>query len=122
MTAAGSVGGATAVAPRPPEHRGAGPDREAQDAEARLVSALEPIVDMVVTTTDDGYEARAVDGRVRFRRERAPGERGWRFVEVEVEGRNPLGDTATDRWVGLADELGNRWPDRPTQSDPTAIG
>ncbi|HLT70657.1 MAG TPA: hypothetical protein VKZ72_10855, partial [Acidimicrobiales bacterium] len=120
MTAAGSVGGATAVAPRPPEHRGADPDRVAQVAEALLDSALEPIVDMVVTTTDDGYEARAVDGRVRFRRERAPGERGWRFVEVEVEGRNPLGDTATDRWVGLADELANRWPDRTTQSYPHA--
>jgi phosphonoacetate hydrolase len=120
MTAAGSVGGATAVAPRPPDHRGADPDRVAQVADALLDGALEPIVDMVLTTTEDGYEARAVDGRVRFRRERVPGERGWRFVEVEVEGRNPLGDTATDRWVGLADELANRWPDRTTQSYPHA--
>ena len=45
---------------------------------------------------------------------------GWRFVEVEVEGRNPLGDQATDRFPPLDDELANRCPDRTQQAYPFA--
>jgi hypothetical protein len=103
------------------------PDRVRQVADTLLDGALEPIVDMVITAGDGGYEVRAVDGRVRFRREAAstaadPGDggSGWRFVETQVEGRNPLCDTATDRFVGLAAELDQRWPTRTTQSYPHA--
>jgi hypothetical protein len=119
-------------APRPAGYRGPDPERLRRVADALLDVALEPIVDMVVTTDDEGYEVRAVDGRVRFRREEPgggnPGGRsgnpgggsGWRFVDTLVEGRNPLGDTATDRFATLDDELAARWPTRTEQSYPHA--
>ncbi|HEX6568672.1 MAG TPA: alkaline phosphatase family protein [Acidimicrobiales bacterium] len=131
MTAAGSDKSAPAsVAPRPPGYRPPDPDRVRRVADALLDPVLEPIVDIVLTTDDEGYEVRAVDGRVRFRREPAgaasdPGgdgddTRGWRFVDVLVEGRNPLGNTTTDRFPTLADELAARWPTRTEQSYPHA--
>jgi len=110
------------VAARPERYAAPDPDRVRRVADSLLDSALEPIVDMVVTTDGDGYEARTVDGRVRFRRE--PGSDGdagaWAFVETEVGGRNPLGDTATDRFASLDDELAHRWPTRTSQSYPHA--
>jgi phosphonoacetate hydrolase len=96
-------------------------DRVGRVAAALLDPALEPIVDMVATRDPDvpgGYDVRAVDGRVRFRRD-GDGENGG-FVETLVEGRNPLGDTATDRFSPLADELDHRWPTRTQQSYPHA--
>ena len=128
MTMAGNDQPTTAVAaPRPAAYQAPDPDRVRRVADALLDTALEPIVDMVATTDDEGYEVRAVDGRVRFRREAAPtpggdgaGGHGWRFVDLVVEGRNPLGDTATDRFAPLADELAHRWPDRTQQSYPHA--
>jgi hypothetical protein len=104
-------------------------DRVERVAAALLDPALEPIVDLVATAGDDGYDVRAVDGRLRFRREPANGDGGdddgqggdrWRYVETAVEGRNPLGDTATDRFAPLADELAHRWPSRTEQSYPHA--
>lgn len=109
---------AAGAAPRPPGYRPPDPDRVQRAAAALLDGTLEPIVDLVVTTDDEGYDVRAVDGRVRFRRE-ADGP-GWRFVDTLVEGRNPLGDTATDRFPSLADELAARWPSRTEQSYPHA--
>ena len=112
------------TAPRPAAYEAPDPERVRRVADALLDRSLEPIVDMVVTADGDGYKARAVDGRVRFRRgARATardGDGGWRFDEVEVEGRNPLGDTATDRFSPLADELDHPWPDRTQQSYPHA--
>ncbi|MBI2708977.1 MAG: alkaline phosphatase family protein [Actinobacteria bacterium] len=87
-------------------------------AEALLDPALEPIVDLVVTADETGYEARAVDGRVRFSRE--DDGHGWRFREVQVEGRNPLGDRAVDRFSPLADEQANPHPSRAQTSYPYA--
>ncbi len=92
-------------------------------ADALLDPALESIVDMVaLATPDGGYDVRAVDGRVTFRRESDGGGPGGpvRYVETGVEGRNPLGDTATDRFSPLADELDHRWPTRTEQSYPHA--
>jgi len=106
------------VAPRPPGYRAPDGERVGTVVDALLDAALEPIVDMVATADDDGYEVRAVDGRVRFRRE--PDGAGWRFVETHVEGRNPLGDTATDRFVPLDDERATPWPRRTEQSYPHA--
>jgi hypothetical protein len=85
---------------------------------ALLDPALEPIVDMVVTRDGSGYEARALDGAVRFRRD--PDDAGRRYTEVHVEGRNPLGDTATDRFPTLAAERATPWPTRTQQSYPHA--
>jgi phosphonoacetate hydrolase len=85
---------------------------------ALLDPALEPIVDMVVTRDGSGYEARALDGAVRFRRD-ADGA-GQHFTELHVEGRNPLGDTATDRFPTLGAERATPWPTRTQQSYPHA--
>ncbi len=116
------------AASRPAGYAAPDPARVQRAADALLDPALEPIVDMVVTTDEEGYEVRAVDGRVRFRREHAdggagpagPNGGGWRFVDTSVEGRNPLGDTATDRFAPLEDELAHRWPTRTQQSYPHA--
>ncbi|MCU1353711.1 MAG: type phosphodiesterase/nucleotide pyrophosphatase [Acidimicrobiales bacterium] len=85
---------------------------------ALLDPVLEPIVDLVVTADDGGYSARSVDGTVRFTR--ADEGTGWAFTEVAVEGRNPLGDQATDRFAPLDDELAHPWPDRTANAYPHA--
>ncbi|HRW38424.1 MAG TPA: alkaline phosphatase family protein [Aquihabitans sp.] len=103
---------------RDPEHLVGEPEHVDALVTALLEPALEPIVDLVVTADGDGYEARAVDGRVRFRRE-AEGC-GWSFAETEVEGRNPLGDRATDRFVGLDVEMANPHPTRTENAYPHA--
>ncbi|MEJ7585257.1 MAG: hypothetical protein WKF43_14520, partial [Acidimicrobiales bacterium] len=86
--------------------------------EALLDPVLEPIVEMVITADVDGYEARTVDGRVRFTWQ--DDEFGWRFTEQQVEGRNPLGDQATDRFSPLTDEAAHPFPDRTATSYPFA--
>jgi phosphonoacetate hydrolase len=99
------------------------PDRVATVVDALLDPSLEPIVDMVANRAAEGggYEVRTVDGRVRFRRaDGGSGNDGSAYVETLVEGRNPLGDTATDRFVPLADERANLWPTRASQSYPHA--
>jgi phosphonoacetate hydrolase len=85
---------------------------------ALLDPALEPIVDMVVSRDRSGYEARAQDGAVRFRRDRDGA--GQHYTELHVEGRNPLGDTATDRFPTLDAERAMPWPTRTQQSYPHA--
>jgi arylsulfatase A-like enzyme len=96
------------------------PDPALVDTAARalLDPVLEPIVEMVITADDTGYEAAAVDGRVRFRR--TDTETGWSFTEEAVEGRNPLGDQATDRFSPLHSERAAPYPDRTQTSYPFA--
>lgn len=94
------------------------PDLVPPVVDALCHSDLEPIVDLVVTADAGGYEARAVDGRVRFTR--ADEGHGWRFAVTKVEGRNPLGDQATDRFAGLEAERAHPHPDRATTSYPHA--
>ena len=66
----------------------------------------------------DTYRAAAVDGSVLFRRVEDGGR--WRFDELEVTGRNPLADQATDRFLGLDAERQHRFPDRVDNSYPYA--
>ena len=94
---------------------------------ALLDPALEPIVEMVITAEKEAYEARTVDGRVRFTRsdgqpggQGGDGEHGWVFTDTLVEGRNPLASQATDRFSPLADERDNPWPTRTETSYPFA--
>jgi hypothetical protein len=86
---------------------------------ALLDPALEPIVDMVVTRDGSAYEARALDGAVRFRRDADDAGR-HDYSEVHVEERNPLADTATDRFPTLAAERATPCPTRTQQSYPRA--
>src|SRR5947209_6868192 len=76
-----------------------------------LDSALEPIVEMVLVRDGDAVEAHAVDGHVRFD---AAG------TVRSTSGRNPLGDQATDRFVGLDDEVAALHPTRRANSYPFA--
>jgi phosphonoacetate hydrolase len=117
-----------AAAPRPAGYRAPDPELVARAVAALTDPALEPIVEFVVTADDDGYEVRAIDGRVRFRRQLGGDGDGdgngdgasWQFTEVEVEGRNPLADTAHDRFSPLATERAHPWPTRREQSYPHA--
>ena len=85
-----------------------------------LSAELEPIVELVAWADGpDTYEVAAHDGRVRFRRE-AVGT-GWDFTVEAVDGRDPLGDQATDRFAGLGAERAGRHPDRTTNSYPFAF-
>jgi hypothetical protein len=79
---------------------------------------LEPIVEMVLYRDNGGYDARAADGRVRFRRH--DDGHGWRFEVEGVEGRNPLGDQAVDRFAGLDAERAARFPRRTQNAYPFA--
>jgi hypothetical protein len=76
-----------------------------------LDSELAPIVEMVLVRDGAAIAAHAVDGSVRFDRD---------GNVLESRGRNPLGDQATDRFAGLASELGSLQPDRVRNSYPFA--
>src|SRR5690242_4725558 len=106
--------------PTTDEHRGAVATAEA----ALLDPAMAHIVDLVLRADRDGvadtYEAATTAGRVRFRRAPDPATGGWTFDVVAVEGTNPLGDQAVDRFASLADELAHPCPDRATTSYPFA--
>lgn len=101
------------------------PDTHRHDV-ARLEAALldpglAPIMEVVLSADADEpgtYEAAAVDGRVRFRRH--DDGHGWAFEVVATEGRNPLGDQATDRFAPAAEERANRYPDRTANAYPFA--
>ena len=81
-----------------------------------LDPALEPIVELVVSRESAGrFAARAVDGTVTFERSDDGGHR-----VVEVSGRNPLGDQATDRFADAADELAHLFPHRTENAYPFA--
>ncbi len=96
------------------------PAQVATLSDALVDSALSPIVEMVLsvdrTDREPVYDARAVDGSVRFTRT-ADGH-GWRYDVVDVAGRNPLADQALDRFAPADAERTNRWPDRTRVSYP----
>ncbi|MEZ5380480.1 MAG: alkaline phosphatase family protein [Microthrixaceae bacterium] len=88
--------------------------------EAALVAPeLADRMELVLRRTDpETYRATAVDGSVTFRRVAEGGV--WRYDELEVTGRHPLADQATDRFLGHDAELGNRFPHRTANAYPHA--
>lgn len=88
--------------------------------EAALVDpALDGLVDVVVSRRgEDSYRAAAADGSVTFRRSARGGR--WEHEVVEVAGRDPLADGATDRFVGHDAERAARFPDGSANSYPHA--
>ncbi len=113
-------------------HMSIAPDAGAQhDAELRqehaealertlLDPAVEHLVEMVVRRTGpDVYRVAAIDGSSTFRRMvGADGRPEYRTVAVE--GRDPIGDTSTDRFVGHAHERSERFPRRTANAYPHA--
>jgi hypothetical protein len=82
--------------------------------------ALAPMVDMVLCSPSPGvYEAHAVDGWVRFRRQ-AEG-RQWRYQVLKVEGRHPLGEQDPGRFAPLEAERAEPQPSRAANSYPLAF-
>lgn len=80
---------------------------------------LAPIVDMVVFSPGtDTYEARAVDGRVRFRRHPHAGT--WSYEVEEIDGRDPIGVQDATRFGSLEDERSASPPGRVANSYPLA--
>jgi phosphonoacetate hydrolase len=81
-----------------------------------LADRLEPIVELVAWSPAPGtYEVRAADGRVRFGCD-ADGS----FDVEEVEGRNPVGDQAVDRFAGVEAERASLHPARTANAYPHA--
>jgi phosphonoacetate hydrolase len=105
----------TTTAPKP---AWLAPEREAAAEQAVAIltdAALEPIVDMVLLARDGSYEAVSHDGSVRFRRsDNAEGG----FERLDVQGRDPLGDQSTERFLPLADEQAHRHPTRDKNAYP----
>jgi hypothetical protein len=94
-------------------------DRRRAALDVLLDPVLEPLVEMVISSpAPDTYEARAIDGNVRFRR-RATAD-GWAFDVDAVEGRDPLADQDPTRFSPLAAEVAVRYPDRRANSYPYA--
>lgn len=103
------------VPPHPPAA-----DLRERALEVLCSGELDPIVEMVVFAVgEDTYEARAVDGRVRFRRRWRPDGTGSYDVE-DVEGRDPLANTDPGHLSPLAVEQANVRPDRTANAYPLA--
>lgn len=80
---------------------------------------LSPLVELVFWSPGpDLFEARSVDGWVRFHRE-LNGFSPY-YVTDDLHGRNPLGDQDPTRFSPLDDELTNIHPDRRQNSYPYA--
>lgn len=91
------------------------PDAE-RALEVLLDGALEPVVDMVITSRDGHYEVLTHDGRMRFRRT-GPGT----YERLSVEGVDPLADQSTDRFAPLEAELAALHPHRSENAYPYAF-
>lgn len=80
-----------------------------------LDGELEPIVDMVLLSRGDHYEARTHDGSVRFRRTESGYER------LGADGTDPLADQSTDKFAPLDDERAHAYPHRSSNAYPHAF-
>src|SRR5262245_23037679 len=91
-------------------------DTRARALEVLLAENLEPIVELVAHAVGpDAYEVVAVDGRVRFGR-----SDDGSFAVHEVEGRNPIGEQAVERFAGVDVERASLHPDRADNAYPFA--
>jgi hypothetical protein len=103
----------------PPPTAGPGEAR-CSSAEAALEvltdSALETVVEMVLTVRDGAYEAHSADGSVRFTRHLEGA--GYAYEVIETARRNPLGDQAVDRFAGAETEAAHRFPGRSENAYP----
>ena len=90
------------------------------DAALALLTSpdLAPIVDLVCLARGDHYEIHGADGMVRFRRQGAGADATYDVVHVA--GRNPVGNQATDRLVGLAAERALPYPANAVHAYPYA--
>ncbi|HVC71578.1 MAG TPA: alkaline phosphatase family protein [Acidimicrobiales bacterium] len=80
---------------------------------------LEPLVEMVISSpAPHTYEARSIDGAVRFHRRPTPD--GWIFAVDSVEGRDPLADQDPTRFSPLPAEVAAGHPHRRVNSYPYA--
>ncbi len=80
---------------------------------------LSHLVELVAWSSRPGvYEARAIDGYVRFQKHVTNGT--LTFPVDEIEGRNPLGDQDVTRFSPLESELASCLPDRSGNSYPYA--
>jgi phosphonoacetate hydrolase len=95
-------------------------DEHRADADAALEilldSALEPIVDMVLTRRDGVYEALCAEGSVSFK-----AVAGGGHSVVATEGRDPLAEQASDKFTPLATEMASRHPHRRDNTYPHAF-
>ena len=96
------------------------PELEADAARALdllLDPALEPVVDMVVMSRGDHYEARTHDGSVTFRRSETDASG---YEPIGTTGVDPLADQSTAKFAPLPDELAHAYPHRSTNAYPHA--
>ncbi len=102
--------------PTPPD---ASSDEIARALEVLTSAELNEIVDVVLLRiSNDTYRAVSAEGNIEFTRH-IEGN-GWGFVIDSVTGVNPLGDQATDRFVGLEAEIEGRYPTRDANAYPHA--
>lgn len=107
-----------------------GPMRDDQrEAAASLEAVLtdpafDEQVEMVVTAHgDDTYRVATVDGSLHYARRPSTDGDGvgrWAYDDLDVTGRNPLADDATDRFVGHAHERAAAFPRRIDNAYPYA--
>ncbi len=83
--------------------------------------ALEPMVEMVVSSPEPGiYEARTVEGSIRFART-TTATSGWAYRVIAVTGRDPLANQDPARLSPLSAELAELRPGRHRNSYPLAF-
>ncbi|KAA0235333.1 MAG: hypothetical protein JJLCMIEE_01680 [Acidimicrobiales bacterium] len=81
--------------------------------------AVQHQIEMVLSRrAAERYRVAAPDGAVEFTRR--PKDLRWHFEVTDTTGRNPLGDQATDRFLGLESELANLYPTREQNAYPYA--
>ncbi|MCZ7629217.1 MAG: hypothetical protein M5U19_09190 [Microthrixaceae bacterium] len=81
---------------------------------------LAELVEMTVRSpAPQEFRAAAVDGSVTFRRNAVAGT--WNYEVIDVSGRNPLGDQASDRFLGHLSERDSIFPDTGPELIPACL-
>ncbi|MDA8380123.1 MAG: alkaline phosphatase family protein [Actinomycetota bacterium] len=94
-------------------------DRRERALDILCSDELEPIVELVAWSMgQDRFGVRAHDGCVIYGRVRDG--HGWSYSIESVDGRNPLADQATGRFIGIDQLRASPYPDRRANSYPHA--